>query len=367
MINSDKIISKILKYQLILLVGILVLAEGLLIYQLVNIYRHDQPPAMTENNNIINNINNKKKLISRRIDGLAVNDGQENLAPVAVIIDNHFNSRPNYGLSGASIVYETYVEGGATRFLAIYTPEKDRGQLAKIGPIRSTRPYFVELAKEYGALLAHSGGSAEGLKRIEELGVSNLEEIAWWGPDYFWRVYSRAAPHNLFTSSDNLASGVADWQLKDKMPNYQAWQFNEQIETNNFPAANKIKIKFSAAAVYDTAYEYSPTTQSYLRFQGDEKQIDALNNEQLAVQNVVIQFVPKEIVLDNEGRIKLNLIGQGNALIFRDGIIIKGSWQKSDFNSRTIFYNESGNEIEFKPGNIWIEILPGKREVAISN
>src|SRR3989338_2743968 len=345
-----------------LLVGILVLIEGLFIYQLANIHQYNQQPVIIDYNAIA-----EENLISRRIDGLVVNKGRENLAPVAVMIDNHFDSWPNYGLSRANIVYETNVEGSATRFLAIYTPKKDGNELAKIGPIRSTRPYFVELAKEYGALLAHSGGSPEGLKRIGELSVSNLEEIAWWGPDYFWRVYSRTAPHNLFTSSDNLAHAVIDWELKDKVPDYQAWQFNEQIKTNNFAAANKIKIKFSAADVYDAAYEYSTSTQNYLRFQGGEKQIDALNNEQLAAQNVIIQFVPQKIVLDNEGRIKLNLIGQGHAWIFRNGIIIKGSWQKSDFNSRTIFYNEGGNEIEFKPGNIWIEILPGKREVAISN
>ena len=366
MTNFNQIISKIIKYQLILLVGILVLVEGLLIYQFAYICWYDQQPVMTKNITI-NNINNAENLISRRIDGLVVDKGRENLTPVAVTIDNHFDSWPNYGLSGASVVYETCVEGSATRFLAIYTPEKDSGELAKIGPIRSTRPYFVELAKEYGALLAHSGGSPAGLKRIEELGVSNLEEIAWWGPDYFWRVYSRPAPHNLFTSSDNLAHGVVDWQLKDKMPDYQAWQFNVQIKTNNSETANKIKIKFSAADVYNAAYEYGTTTQSYLRFQGNEKQIDALNNKQLAVQNVVIQFVPQEVVLDNEGRIKLNLIGQGNAWIFRDGLIIRGNWQKSDYNSRTIFYDETGNEIKFKPGNTWIEILPGKKEVIISS
>jgi len=77
--------------------------------------------------------------------------------------------------------------------------------------------------------------------------------------------------------------------------------------------------------------------------------------------------VPQEVVLDNEGRIKLNLIGQGNAWIFRDGLIIRGNWQKSDYNSRTIFYDETGNEIKFKPGNTWIEILPGKKEVIISS
>jgi hypothetical protein len=358
-------INLMLKYQLIVLVGIFIVLEGLLIY---NFYY------------VINQLNNQAKLshyrtsppavandlIKRRIDGVEVEEGKENLYPVAVNIDNHFDSWPNYGLSQASLVYEAPVEGSTTRFLAFYTPDiNNPSEISKIGPVRSTRPYFVELAKEYDALLGHSGGSAEALKRIEELGVNNLEEIAWWGPDYYWRVYSRAEPHNLFTSSHNLAQAVVDWQLAGNLPDYRNWKFNQQIDLTKYTPANEISLDLSQADVYDVSYKYASSTKNYLRWQGDEDHIDALNNQQIGVKNLVVQYIPQKIVLDSEGRIKLNLIGKGEAIIFRDGVKIEGSWRKLDYNSRTIFYNQDGEEIEFRPGNIWIEIIPGKREVNV--
>ena len=356
-------INLMLKYQLIILVGIFIVLEGFLIYNFYYVINYV--------NNYVNNYQiseptHQGDLIKRRIDGIQVDEGKENLFPVAVNIDNHFESWPNYGLSQASLVYEIPVEGSATRFLALYTPNiDDREEISKIGPIRSTRPYFVELAKEYDALLAHSGGSPEALERIEELEVSNLEEIAWWGPDYYWRVYSRLEPHNLFTSSQNLAQGVVDWELGESVPDYRAWKFNQDIELAEYTAANEILLDLSEADVYDVSYKYSSSTKSYLRWQADEEHIDGLNNQQVGVNNLIVQYIPQKIILDFEGRIKLNLVGRGKAIIFRDGVKIEGSWKKLDYNSRTIFYNEQGDEIEFSPGNLWIEIVPGSREIIV--
>lgn len=351
---------KFLKYQLYFLVGILILliiGSMAVVMATVSQPNPPQPPAVSQNKII-------KKTMARHIDGTAVKKGLENLYPVAVAIDNHFDSWPNYGLSQASLVYETPVEGSTTRFLAFFTPALGNNEISKIGPVRSIRPYFVDIANEYDALLAHAGGSPAGLQKIKELGVPNLEEIAWWGPEYYWRVYSRQAPHNLFTSSNNLAQGVIDWKLGDKIPDYRAWKFNNKI--NSSKRINKIKIKFSEAKIYNVAYQYSTSTNEYLRFQGGSEHVDGLNNNQIQAANVIVQFVPKAIILDSEGRKKINLIGKGKAWVFRDGKIIKGSWKKIDLNSRTIFYDNDKNEIEFRPGSIWIEIVPGNKRVEIN-
>ncbi len=366
MLFSSNKINLILKYQLFILVGIFIILESLLGYNLYKIINQQQKIQTTKK--ITNNENNKTMLDAdyKRIDGSIANNYNKNLWPVAVMIDNHFDAWPNYGLSQANIVYETLVEGNFTRFMAIYTPQKNNNEtITKIGPIRSARPYFLRLVKELDALYAHSGGSPQALQEIEELDINNLEEIAWWGPDYFWRVYSRQAPHNLFTSNNKLAQAVIDWELAENTPSYKAWKFNDNLENNNYLDAHKIKINFSANDDYDAVYKYNTTTETYFRWQGKQKHIDALTNQQIEANNIIIQFVPKEKILDSEGRIDLKLIGSGKALIFRNGQQIEVKWKKLNINSRTMFYDKNNNEIEFKRGNIWIEIVPKDRKIEI--
>jgi hypothetical protein len=366
----EKYTNLIIKCQLTLLVGVLVLIEGLLVYNMID---------LVSSASLDSEVNHKERVYSedaqdmypRYIDGVLVELSKANFYPVSVMIDNHFDSWPNFGLSEANVVYEIPVEGSATRFLAIYTPEPYdySNQISKIGPVRSTRPYFVELAAEYKALHAHSGGSPEGLSRIKELDVPDLEEITWWGPDYYWRVYSRSAPHNLFTSSDNLATGSVDWDLVSKVPTYASWPFGENYDYNNsekvYDKVNDILIEFSSSETYDAGYSYDSEKQKYLRLQGDEAHIDGLNSEQIAVSNVVIQFVPKAIILDREGRKKIDITGSGDVWIFRDGLIIKGVWEKPDFKSRTKFYDEDGKLIPLRPGNTWVEVVDTKEKVSL--
>ncbi len=364
MLFSSNKINLILKYQLFILIGIFITLEGFLGYNLYKIINQQQ--RQINKSKITAHKYNKTILDAnyKRINGSIVNKNNKNLWPVAVMIDNHFNAWPNYGLSQADIVYETLVEGNFTRFMALYTPQKNNNEtITKIGPIRSARPYFLKLVKELDALYAHSGGSPQALQEIEELDINNLEEIAWWGPDYFWRVYSRQAPHNLFTSNNKLAQAIIDWELNKNTPIYKTWKFNDYLEKNNFPKINNIKINFSVNDNYDVTYKYNTTTQTYLRWQGKQKHIDALTNKQIEVNNIIIEFVPKEKILDSEGRIELKLIGSGKALIFRNGKQIEAKWKKLNTSARTMFYDKNNNEIEFKRGNIWIEIVPNDRKI----
>lgn len=349
-----KLRDNILRYQLIILVGILMALIGFLTYHLVWLNQNQMAGSEKRAGS--------EKLGERRLDGRAVAAGAENLYPVAVIVDNHFEAWPTFGLSQAGVVYEALVEGKFTRFLAIYAPDEG---VEKIGPIRSARPYFLPIAKEYEALLAHSGGSPEALAQIEEMGIYNLEEIAWWGPDYFWRVYSRSSPHNLFSSSKNLAQGVADWELADKTPRYRKWKFEEKIDRAEHDEATRAAIDFSIGPEYDVSYEYVSSTESYRRFQDGEAYIDGLGNNPIEVQNVVVQLVPPAEIIDEVGRIKLKVAGSGQAHILRDGIKIEGSWRKVTDESRTVYYDQSGQEVEFKPGSIWIAIVPEDRQVTI--
>jgi hypothetical protein len=124
--------------------------------------------------------------------------------PVAVIVENAPDARPQSGLDRADVVWEILAEGFITRFFAIYASQPS----PKIGPVRSTRIYFDQLDRAYGVPLAHAGGNADALAEIPAWHLQDLDEIYGAGA-YFWRSPDRSAPHNLYTSTDLLEKAVA--------------------------------------------------------------------------------------------------------------------------------------------------------------
>ncbi|MFW5888424.1 MAG: DUF3048 domain-containing protein, partial [Patescibacteria group bacterium] len=126
------------------------------------------------------------------------NDGNSN-TPVAIMIDNHKNARPAYGIDKADIVFEAEVEGSITRYLAIFNDYKE---VEKIGPVRSARPYFINWASGVSALFVHCGGSPQALATIARSGIKNLDEF--YKTSRFWRDKTLPRPHNIFTSGKEL-------------------------------------------------------------------------------------------------------------------------------------------------------------------
>jgi hypothetical protein len=296
----------------------------------------------------------------RLLDGICLVGGLAQNYPVAVMIDNHPDAWPQFGLSRAQIVYNALVEGGQTRLMAVYAG----GLAERIGPVRSARPYYLGWAKELDAFYGHSGGSPEAIDVIKKNNIKNLEEATGYGPLYFWRDKKFAGPHNLFTSTKNLEQAIIDFGLATSTPLVASWQFSDH-PTASAKAAQKISITYSTLGIFDVAYQYSTSTNNYLRFQNNAPFVDALDNKQVEVKNLIVQFVPAEIHLDAADRLRINTIGAGSAFVLFNGQIIRGTWQKNNFDSRTKFFDDSGQEIVFPPGNIWVEVVPGERTVTV--
>jgi hypothetical protein len=297
------------------------------------------------------------------LTGLCVNSKEdEKIWPVALMIDNNPDAWPQYGISKADLVYSTLVEGGATRFMAVFTSK----QLSKIGPVRSARPYYLTWAKGINALYGHSGGSAEAIQKIKQYGILNLEEATNYGPKYFWRddVGGYYAPHNLFTSSSRLEKARQDFELFDQELEYMKWFFSSR-PTLGEESGVDINIDYSPGVLFDVSYEYSTSTNMYLRYQNEAPHMDALNNSQVLVKNIVIQFVPEEEHLDVEDRLRIDTIGQGDSWIFINGKKIEAKWTKEDVSFRTKFYTLDDKDIIFTPGNVWVEVVPITRDVIV--
>ncbi|HEX9015910.1 MAG TPA: DUF3048 domain-containing protein, partial [Chloroflexota bacterium] len=123
--------------------------------------------------------------------------------PVAVMVENSPDARPQSGLARADVLYEAPVEGGISRFMAVFV----NGVADNIGPVRSARHYFVYLAAEYNASLVHIGSSPQGYEALDATGLVDLDET--YGDPGFWRIKGRAAPHNSYTSLEVIRDALA--------------------------------------------------------------------------------------------------------------------------------------------------------------
>jgi hypothetical protein len=282
-----------------------------------------------------------KNTTARQLDGRLVAKEYAALKPMAITLENHVDSRPNVGLEDASVIYETVVEGDITRFLAIFD---ETIKTEKIGPIRSARPFFVQLAEEYNPVYFHAGGSALALSQLKFSSVININEISSDGI-YFWRDKDRMMPHNLFTSANakkiDVAADFLPWLFKNDSPQPD---LNSQTEA--------ITINFLGNPDYIVKYQYNPIDNDYTRFVGG-KEVKTEAGFILKAKNIVVQKVSAKVI-DSYGRLDIDLKSGGQATICQDGRKIEGSWKKSY--GRTRFYDDRGQEIKFNRGSIWIEL-----------
>ena len=291
------------------------------------------------------------------LNGLPIRQNLSRNQVVAVVIENYTPIRKlQVGLEGAAIVYESPTEGGITRLLAVY----DGNPVDVIGPVRSARPYFITWASEYRAGFAHVGGSQEAISNLKtNFRVLNIDEFS--DSKTIWRNYDYEAPHNAFTSTNKMLARLDKEKyyhpLKTKrFPLKEADETSGDIKT--------IKIDFSLTP-YFVKYVFDSTTKTYTRYNGEEL------HHNIKPSNILVQFVDTE-VLDAEGRLRIQTNGTGKALVFRDGEVIEGTWEKdSSINSDdqsmdeswTKFFDKNGNEIKLNKGQIWIEVVPNGRTV----
>ncbi len=295
--------------------------------------------------------------VERKLDGVKVAPGQEDFLPVAVMIENHFDARPQSGLVEAKIVYEVLTEGLITRFLAIYDLSEN---VAAIGPVRSARPYFMELAGEYDGFYVHSGGSPAALELLKSYDqVEDLNEFFGYNTGYFWRDDKRSAPHNLYTSTELLTEAKTQYGLPDKTE-FEMWRFKD----DGAPATTtqEIKVDYSVLSTYHVVWKYKSGENNYERWQNEQPHTDSAG-QFITAKNIIIQFARSKDV-DDIGRKEITLTGKGKAMVFRDGEAIEGYWQKEEGWHRTRFYDNNGQEIQLNRGNTWVEIVPDFMEIS---
>ncbi|MBI4458147.1 DUF3048 domain-containing protein, partial [Candidatus Uhrbacteria bacterium] len=296
-------------------------------------------------------IENPEPASRRALDGKPLDAAATEALPFAVSIDNMIDARPQSGLTEAAVVIESPVEGGITRFLAIFPGD---AKTAKIGPVRSARPYFIDWAREYDAVFVHVGGSPEALEKISTSAVRDFNEYSRGG--FFWRDKARKAPHNVYTSGEQLAAAAAKlWPEPAKA--LAAWKYE-----NDRPLAERpdnvadLEISSSVNDAYGRSWRYDRQADDYVRRQGGGEFLDQDGNV-VRAKNVVVQFA-EVVILDEVGRRRIGTVGKGEALVASGGRVVKGSWTKESADGRTKFLAEDGTEAVFHAGITWIQVVP---------
>lgn len=285
-------------------------------------------------------------LVARRFDGVLVAHGMESLAPYGVMIENHPDARPLSGLSQARVVIEAPVEGGITRFMAFFDPKADIG---KIGPVRSARPYYVEWADGWNAPYFHVGGSPEALALIPSIAdFVDVNQFAYG--NYFWRDQNRYAPHNVYTSSELMASVVEKKEATSTtMP--IAWHFQDVASSTERGGVDRISIPYGGS--FNVTWNYDQASGVYNRSQAGRLQKDA-DEIQVEAENVIVIKTDAEVV-DSYGRLHLRTTGSGDAVAYRDGNRYAIRWSRSSGEPMR-FETTSGAEYLLSRGRTWVEV-----------
>lgn len=289
-----------------------------------------------------------------------------NRRPIAIKISNSPAVRPQSGLSKADVVVEHLAEGGVTRFTAIF-----HSQDAKpVGSVRSARIIDLELPVIFDAFLVYSGASPEVTRMIEDSDFAEETLSDWFGDPGFYRVDipGRAYEHTLFTDTPLLWK-VAEEKGWNRRPRFNAWVFSEPPPPDG-GAATRVEIPYSRR-YSDVRYEYDADLGAYRRWVIGDPHKDALTNQQITVDNVVVVWVNHVetlIVEDSLGSrsIQIQLWGQGQATLLRDGRAYPGQWVRPTRPDPLRILDGAGNPIPFKPGNVWIQLVPLEMKVGIS-
>ncbi len=279
----------------------------------------------------------------------------ENVRPIAVMIDNDNDSaRPQIGLENAYLVYEIVVEGRATRFMALF---KDYN-LEKVGPVRSSRHYFLDYALENDAIYSHAGWSPKAAKDISSLKVNNINGVAADG-DCFWRdkTYDKTW-HNLYTSTVKLSTKAKDVKkYRMETDSKGVIDYNTIDTETEGETATEISIPY--ANFYKVTYKYDEGTKRYVRYVNG-KEHKSQTDEALSTKNIIMYQIKNFNLPDteNKGRQDLENIGTGTGYYFSNGKAVKINWEKKARTEKTVYTFEDGTPLKVNPGNTFIQIVP---------
>jgi hypothetical protein len=263
------------------------------------------------------------------------------------MVENSPSARPQTGLTEADIVFEILAEGEITRFVAIFQSKIP----AVIGPVRSIRPYFVELGKGLDAIIVHAGWSQDAMNKMVKLKVDHLDQV--YGDDrYYWRDNSRKKPHNVYTNIEKIREAAVNKKFHEAWKNPQLKFVSVTDPKLEGQAVNKITIPYIAG--YEVGYTYDKETHLFSRFMMGELHKDKESDKVIEANNVIICEASHQI-LDKAGRRAVDIHGPDKGYLLQEGILKEVTWVEKDGFIRV---SDATGELGLLPGKTWIQVVP---------
>ncbi|MGI6123132.1 MAG: DUF3048 domain-containing protein, partial [Acetivibrionales bacterium] len=284
--------------------------------------------------------------------------------PVAAMIDNQGNRvLPQGGISQAQIIYEILVEYNITRYMALFW-----GTLPDmVGPIRSSRHYFLDYVLEHDAIYTHAGGSTYAYKDIPKLKIQNIDYQVHGSA--FWDLTTdKSNWQDSYTSKERLEKFISDKKYRTEPNKPFPFTYHDQFTIpENGNKAEDISIKFdSSKGSSNCGFVYNPETNLYERFRMGKPHIERNTNEQVKTTNIIILKMSSPIIKgDTYGRRNLLNIGSGEGLYITGGKSVPIKWAKASRDAQTVYTTEDGKPLVLNRGQTWIEIVPNLDYVTI--
>jgi len=272
---------------------------------------------------------------------------------MAIQMDNEPGARPQKGIGSADIVYEVEIyAGGYTRYTGIFNdtiPEH-------VEAIRSTRMINIDISKEYGGVFIHYGVGV-GVNDYITSGVRpEVRYDGLKGLAEFYRDNSRKAPNNVVCKFQDLYNKT-DWSATTaKSP----LKFSETNYTAKGDNASEFTVHYRDG--YKPSYKYSDG--KYYRYYNGKPHNDGTTGEQLSFSNVIVQHANQYWTNNGETPV-VEIYTTNRCDYFIDGLHFTGYCERANANENTIYYDADGNEVVFKPGKTFVQILKEGREITI--
>ncbi len=309
----------------------------------------------------------------------------EKRRPLAVMIENSPDARPQSGMGRADVVFEAVAEGGVTRFMGLFYCDVQRYDTV-LAPVRSARTYFIDWASGFNyPLYVHVGGAnipgpADALGQINQYGWALQNDMNQFSIGYptFVRNGNRlagkqvATEHTMETSSERLwkVANSRGWtnmspdrrvgkkvvEGTDWKDGYTPWEFIDGVGASG--AVTPISFEFwDGFAQYAVTWNYDAATNSYKRVMAGEPHIDLNDDKQIEVSNAVVVFTTEKGPIDEAKHMLYATTGTGKALVFQNGQTIDARWSKKDREDELTFTDAKGKDLSFVRGPIWISVV----------
>ncbi|MBS4209579.1 DUF3048 domain-containing protein [Bacillus sp. FJAT-50079] len=279
------------------------------------------------------------------LTGVKTSESVEGRA-IAVMVNNHPDARPQSGLAEADIVYELLAEGNVTRFLAIYQSEWPE----IIGPVRSARDYYINLALGYDSLFLAHGYSPDAQEMLLSGVIDQINGMQYDGT-LFKRADFRKAPHNSYISAESIQEG-AEKLGYDLIRTPDGLSFSDEAPTGE--QADYVKVAYDGGGPFTAEYMYDEAEQTYARYSAGEQTKNLETEAPIALSNILI-FETVHRVIDDAGRKAIDLTSGGRAYVVQKGVYQEIEWKNQD--GRLLPFAD-GTLVQLTPGKTWIHIVP---------